>query len=42
MPTIEIITPEGRSQILPLTDANLKWAKKLFASGFLQSWEILK
>jgi hypothetical protein len=39
---IEIITPEGKSQIIPNTPANLKWAKKLFDSGFLQSWEIIK
>jgi hypothetical protein len=39
---IEIITPEGRSAIIPNTPANLRWAKKLFAKGFLQSWEIIK
>lgn len=42
MRTIEIVTPEGKSQILPYTDSNLKWAKKLYANGFLQSWEILE
>jgi hypothetical protein len=39
---IEIVTPEGRSAIIPNTTANLRWAKKLFAQGFLQSWEIIK
>jgi hypothetical protein len=39
---IEIVTPEGRSTIIPNTDANLRWAKKLFENGFLQSWEIVK
>jgi hypothetical protein len=39
---IEIITPEGKSQIIPNTEANLRWAKRLFAEGFLQSWDIIK
>jgi hypothetical protein len=39
---IEIITPNGLSQIIPNTPGNLKWAKRLFAQGLLQSWEIIK
>jgi hypothetical protein len=39
---IEIITPEGLSQIIPNTEANLRWAKKLFEAGYLRSWEIVK
>jgi hypothetical protein len=39
---IEIVTPSGKSQIIPNTESNLKWAKRLFAEGFLQSWEIIK
>ena len=39
---IEIITPAGLSQMLPYTDGNLKWAKRLFEQGLLQSWEIIK
>jgi len=39
---IEIVTPEGKSQIIPATESNLKWAKRLFAEGFLRSWELLK
>ena len=39
---IEIVTPEGKSQIIPATDSNLKWAKRLFDEGFLRSWELIK
>lgn len=39
---IEIITHEGKSQIIPATESNLKWAKRLFDEGFLMSWEIIK
>jgi hypothetical protein len=38
---IEIVTPSGKSQIIVNTPSNLKWAKRLFAEGFLQSWEII-
>ena len=39
---IEIITPAGLSQMLPYTESNLKWAKRLFDEGLLRSWEIIK
>lgn len=39
---IEIITSAGLSQMLPYTESNLKWAKRLFDEGLLLYWEIIK